>query len=256
MSKKLTHEDYLQKLLNNNIKVIPLEQYINTRTKILHKCTCNNEWDISPNNILKGTKCLECGVKIVSKSKMKDVRKLIKEAKEKFNNKFSYSNIKTLSEKLTITCPEHGEYENLIVNHLNSENGCRLCNHKKLGKINSIRLKDVDGFHSWNKKVYKNRKTILYYIQVNGIYKIGITVYNKSIEKSIKSRYRGDIKNGVIISIIKTKIYEDGIEAYIAEQTIKEKFSDFRYKAGDMNWFGGYTELFEKDIRNLSITNL
>ena len=44
MSKYTTNEEYLQKLQDKSIKVIPLENYTSVNVKILHKCTCGNEW--------------------------------------------------------------------------------------------------------------------------------------------------------------------------------------------------------------------
>jgi len=56
-SKTSTNEQYLEKLKEKNIKVAPLENYINSTTKILHKCICGNEWNIIPSAILKGNLC-------------------------------------------------------------------------------------------------------------------------------------------------------------------------------------------------------
>lgn len=58
---KKTHEQYLQQLKDKNIKVIPLEKYIDDSTKILHRCECGNEWMVKPNHILRGVKCKDCG---------------------------------------------------------------------------------------------------------------------------------------------------------------------------------------------------
>jgi len=54
---KKTHEDYLQTLKNKNITVVPLEKYIDAKTKIKHKCYCGNEWTVPPNRVLAGRGC-------------------------------------------------------------------------------------------------------------------------------------------------------------------------------------------------------
>lgn len=61
-NKRLSHEDYLKRLSDNNITdIIPLEEYVNAKTKILHKCLkCNNEWSVAPSNILSGYGCPVC----------------------------------------------------------------------------------------------------------------------------------------------------------------------------------------------------
>lgn len=64
MSKKLTHEEYVErvKIVNPNIEV--LGEYINSQTKILHKCKIDGyEWYVTPSNILKHIGCPKCSGK-------------------------------------------------------------------------------------------------------------------------------------------------------------------------------------------------
>lgn len=61
MPKKITNEEYVQKVekINPNIEVI--ESYIDSYTKILHKCKiCNHEWMAAPNKILLKRGCPKC----------------------------------------------------------------------------------------------------------------------------------------------------------------------------------------------------
>ena len=56
-----THEEYVAELniVNPNIEV--LGEYVNNRTKILHKCkTCGYEWHVSPSNMLQNHGCPVC----------------------------------------------------------------------------------------------------------------------------------------------------------------------------------------------------
>lgn len=58
-----THEEYVKKVaeINKNIEVI--DKYVNTKTKILHKCKIDGqEWYAMPTNILKGTGCPKCSI--------------------------------------------------------------------------------------------------------------------------------------------------------------------------------------------------
>ena len=57
--RKRTTEEYKKELEGRNIEC--LEEYINSYTKILHKCLiCNYEWKAIPNNILNGRNCPTC----------------------------------------------------------------------------------------------------------------------------------------------------------------------------------------------------
>lgn len=58
---RFTHEDYVNKLLEKGILHTPIEEYVNTRTKIKHICCgCKKEWVIEPSSVLKGTNCPNC----------------------------------------------------------------------------------------------------------------------------------------------------------------------------------------------------
>lgn len=65
-NKRKTTEQYKQELLDKGISVEPIEDYVNAREKILHRCKiCNNEWYATPSNILNDrTYCLKCYGKI------------------------------------------------------------------------------------------------------------------------------------------------------------------------------------------------
>ena len=55
------HEQYVEELKETNPDIIVLDNYIDTNTPILHKCLIdNNEWYVSPCNILSGTGCPQC----------------------------------------------------------------------------------------------------------------------------------------------------------------------------------------------------
>lgn len=72
-------------------------------------------------------------------------------------NKYDYSNIdyySTLS-KITITCPKHGRFEQLAINHLNGH-GCSKCNRKnKIKKLEKSFIKQSKKLHN-NKYDYSN----------------------------------------------------------------------------------------------------
>jgi len=58
-TKKKTHEEY-QSQVPNDIEL--LEEYINDRTKILHKHICGFEWTITPSDINSGRGCPACAI--------------------------------------------------------------------------------------------------------------------------------------------------------------------------------------------------
>jgi len=226
--KKLTHDNYLKLLLVNNIKVIPLEKYILSQTKILHRCECGIEWSIQPYSILQGNKC---GCQN-NKSK--------KHSHQEYLQKLQNNNIKVIPLE---------EYNG---SHTKILHKCK-CGNKWKVEPTSVLANRYCGCGNISNQLlrYKNRKTILYYIKVNNLYKIGITMLNSKFsvnDNILKSRFKKDVKNGVSIKILKTYIFKNGSEAFLKEQQILNEFKKYKYIKKDMKWFGGYTELFKKDI--------
>lgn len=61
ITKRKTDEEFRSELLSINSAIIPLEPYINGRTKILCRCdSCGYEWSPTPNNLLQGSGCPKC----------------------------------------------------------------------------------------------------------------------------------------------------------------------------------------------------
>lgn len=57
----MTHSTYLYKLRKYTSNIDVLEEYKDSRTKILHVCNvCGNEWMVKPNSILSGNGCPKC----------------------------------------------------------------------------------------------------------------------------------------------------------------------------------------------------
>ena len=55
------HAEYVEKLSNINPNLIALDEYVNTETKMKHKCkVCKHEWEVKPGNILAGKGCPKC----------------------------------------------------------------------------------------------------------------------------------------------------------------------------------------------------
>lgn len=53
--KRKSHKEYVEELKVVNHNIIVLDEYINAKTKILHKClVCGHEWMVVPSNILHG----------------------------------------------------------------------------------------------------------------------------------------------------------------------------------------------------------
>lgn len=65
---KLTHQEYLRKLEEKGIENMPIEEYAG-RVSILHKCINDHTWLALPTNILNGSGCPSCAVKLFNPTK-------------------------------------------------------------------------------------------------------------------------------------------------------------------------------------------
>ncbi len=59
--KKLTHEQYYERLSKINPYVIPLREYDGQMKKLKHQCKiCDWKWEVKPHDLLNGTGCPAC----------------------------------------------------------------------------------------------------------------------------------------------------------------------------------------------------
>lgn len=58
------HSTYLEEVIEKTCgRVVPIEEYAGSHTKILHVCTnCGNEWGAAPTNVLRGRGCPSCSL--------------------------------------------------------------------------------------------------------------------------------------------------------------------------------------------------
>lgn len=196
--------------------------YKHSKEKIILKCNkCGTKFKQEPNNHLQGRGCLKCALS-------SNTDEFIKKAKLIHNEDFDYSKTKykKASEKVSIKCKKCGNvFKQTPTRHLQGY-GCRNC---------------ANNYNGLEK--YENNETILYYVKIDGYYKVGLT------QKSINHRFREDNINIDIINFWK---FSNGAIAYKIEQEILIKYSDFRYdyKSRGKILKSGNSELLTIDINN------
>jgi len=203
-------------------------EYTLSTTPVTIICPEHGRFSQSPTNHLNGTGCPKCGVVSSAKSKECSQEEFIQKAKKVHGDKYTYdkTTYTAARDKITITCPEHGDFEQLASGHL-SGYGCKHCVSYGGGKG------DI------------HKKCMVYYFNVIGtdLYKIGLT------SQSIEQRYRTQFDRDQI-RLIYTTEYDNGASAYKVEQHILKKYTRHKYK-GDKVMSTGNTELFTRDILGL-----
>lgn len=137
MAKKLTNEEFLQKLRGlGRDDLVPLEEYKGSHVKIKWCCLnkkCNNEWKTTPYHIYAGEGCPKCAKENRKRNKMLNINKsfaeenpsLVKYFKDK-SVAYNYSpwSIKTA----VLVCPQCGSEKEYKLTNLNHGHfSCDIC---------------------------------------------------------------------------------------------------------------------------------
>jgi hypothetical protein len=123
------------KLIHGDEYDYSLVNYINFNTNIKIICPTHGEFEQTPNNHLKGSRCEKC----TFLNRRVGNKCFIEKAKLIHGEIYDYSKIKYITShvKITIICPKHGEFIQTPHNHLKGV-GCPICKESK-GE-NNIRL--------------------------------------------------------------------------------------------------------------------
>jgi hypothetical protein len=136
--KKEAGENFIIKanLIHNNRYIYEKSIYITAPKKLIVSCSLHGDFEISPNNHLRGKGCAKCGRLISDKAKFKPLEHYIEEFKILFGDKYGdYSNInwKGGSKNITLICKKHGSFNILPYIHIKGK-GCPVCssNYSKI----------------------------------------------------------------------------------------------------------------------------
>ncbi len=177
MSKKLTNDEFLQKLKERNSNVTPLEEYKSAWVKIQFKCNlCNDIFKSTPTNICMIRSCKKCYEK--DKFKFQNHEEFIKFSKNLFGDQFIYlSSFKTLKEPIKFKCVIcEKTIDQRTDQHL--KRGCRSC----------IKSKQIQGQTLTNEQFLERLK------KVHGDRFVPLDTYVKSY---IKMKYLCTLCNNI-----------------------------------------------------------
>ena len=156
-NKKLTLEEFIEKakkVHGENRYDYSKVDYVNAVTKITITCSIHGEFLQNPYSHLNGQGCPKCGLEKLSEKFRKSKDDFIKEAKKIHGDKFSYGKVKEFKnvwDKVTITCPIHGDFEQRVWSHLRGQ-GCPMCNssHMETNIRKLLIENDIDFKEQWN----------------------------------------------------------------------------------------------------------
>jgi hypothetical protein len=285
MRKKLTTEEFIVKAKEVHGEKYDYSKvlYTNAKAKIVIICPMHGAFDQRSDNHLQGQNCPTCAM-INNRSNLKE---FITKAKLVHKNKYDYSKViyKDSRTKVTITCPEHGEFKQTPNNHLKGQI-CPNCVVYSCSNTEEFINKAIivhSNKYMYNKVNYTMSKTKVTIIcPIHGhfeqtpnrhlagqgcpgcaahgfdISKPGVLYYLKITTDDGQVLYKIGITNNSVnerfsltelskIEIIKQKLYENGQDAYDWEQKLLKMYKQYQY-TGPKILVSGNTELFTKDI--------
>ena len=217
---RFTKEDFVSKAkqIHGNKYDYSKVDYKQNKILVTIICPVHGEFSQVPHTHTQGSGCIQCRDQKLSDN----TESFIIKATKVHGTNYNYSKtIYTKSwNKVIITCPTCGDFEQTPNNHLSGK-GCRKC-----------------GGYGFD----QTKPTILYYLKIlfedQVLYKVGIT------NLTIKERFKSDMQ---YIQILHQVHYKVGKDAYKEEQRILKEFKQFQYIGPDI-LKSGNTELFSMDI--------
>ena len=162
---KLTTEEFIKRAqeVHGDKYDYSKVEYVTNRTKVCIVCPEHGEFLQRPSDHINGHECPQCGKEKNKKSRSKNIVQFVEEARKVHGDKYDYSKVKYVNgtTKVTIICPEHGEFLQRPLNHLNGQ-GCPQCvGREKLNTKEFIkRAREVHGDkYDYSKVEYVNNRT-------------------------------------------------------------------------------------------------
>jgi len=135
-----------------------LSEYVLSRIPLKIICKKHGVFEQTPNDHLSGRGCIICGRISVADTKRTTKEEFVQKSRKAHGDKYSYSKTKYINmrTKITITCPVHGDFEQIPSEHLTSS-GCYKCSVMKRTFTTEQFIEKAKNVHG-NKYKYDNVK--------------------------------------------------------------------------------------------------
>lgn len=239
---KATKEDFIKKAseIHNNFYDYSKSIFIKMVTPLVITCPTHGDFKLAPSKHIGARKsgcphCLKEKGLVKARTTTED---FIEKASLVHNSIYDYSKVKyTLSSaKVEIICPIHGSFLQTPSKHLYG-NGCPTCNK------DSLNLDYIER--------YANTPVTFYVIQIDTLYKIGITIESNPLD-----RYKYELDDISTLKVIKTILFPSAVEAYSLEQSLIHKYKEFNYKGKHIFKKTRNTEVFTLNVYELYLEDL
>lgn len=153
-NKKHTTDSFITRAreVHGDVYDYSLVEYVSAHKKVIVHCPKHGNFEQTPDSHTTGKGCPDCGGR-----KTHTNNSFIEKAKEIHGDFYNYSKVKYVNahEKVTITCPDHGDFEQLAWDHIGNGHGCPKCTGRQskpeteiIDLITSLGLRVVHGDRS------------------------------------------------------------------------------------------------------------
>ena len=155
MSKKKTHEEYVNELKIKNPHVEVTGIYIDANTNIMHHCLIHNVfWETKPSRVLNGNGCKKCRIEKFKISNTKTQDKYTEDVRLKNPNIEVLGEYVSAKTKILHTCLIHNVVWDALPTNILKGCGCSECLKEKIGSKNGISHNEyVDKLSKINPKI-------------------------------------------------------------------------------------------------------
>lgn len=173
MNKRRTKENFFEELFEKfpeHRDRYDFSRFVFTRMcdkSLIHCNKCGNNFEMSPRGLLDGHNCPKCKAIMLGELYRKTKEDVIAEATKVHNGKYTYNHMKEYVNgkvPMIITCPIHGDFQMLPINHIHGKQGCPLCCNNRVKTLdefidNAISVHGKDRYDYSFIKEYINRET-------------------------------------------------------------------------------------------------
>lgn len=119
--------------------------FVSITVPISIKCKIHGEFKQIPKLHLHGAGCTKCSHSIRSKKQITPFEKFVEQANIVHNNKYEYKqeSYRSVTNKLTIICPEHGQFTQQGASHLRGNGCCDCTSHISKPEVRWLNLLNI-----------------------------------------------------------------------------------------------------------------
>lgn len=131
-------------------------EFTGANKKVCIICPEHGEFWQTAYSHLEGYGCKKCAVSQLADKYRKTKEKFIDDARKIHGDKYDYSKVeyKNANAKVCIICPEHGEFWQSPVGHIDNSQGCPICKTKSKMELLVKRLFDENGIEYIREKKF------------------------------------------------------------------------------------------------------